>query len=276
MSSATPPKVTAIAPWFGSNRMLAPAVGEELRGCKWVGVPFAGGMSELVYIKASSIVVGDLHRHVINLARVIADPAACDRLATKAIALPFHPDVLAEAQGYCLAVEADAGDSETWALMYFICCWMGRSAKAGIDDEFRGGLPVRWSATGGDSNTRYRSAIESLRAWQAILARCNFVCQDVAEFLGNVKDDPSHGLYLDPPFPGPGDAYRHKFPEVKHRRLAARLSQFKHVRIVCRFYDHPLIAELYPEGPWRWRRLEGRKQTNGKAPELLIVNGPAF
>lgn len=42
----------AIAPWFGAGRTIAPLVGQELRGCKWVGVPFAGGMSEIAEISA--------------------------------------------------------------------------------------------------------------------------------------------------------------------------------------------------------------------------------
>lgn len=31
------PTTTAIAPWYGSNRILAKHVGEELAGCTWVG-----------------------------------------------------------------------------------------------------------------------------------------------------------------------------------------------------------------------------------------------
>jgi hypothetical protein len=45
--------------------------------------------------------------------------------------------------------------------------------------------------------------------------------------------------------------------------------------VVCRFYDHPLIHEIYPEGRWTWRRLVGRKQSNAEASELLVINGPS-
>lgn len=47
------PKVSAIASWFGSNRMLAPRVGEALTGCDWVGIVFAGGMCEAACIVQS-------------------------------------------------------------------------------------------------------------------------------------------------------------------------------------------------------------------------------
>lgn len=273
---STQPKITAIAPWFGSNRMLAHTVGEELRGCNWVGVPFAGGMSELLHIKASTIVVNDIHRDIINLAQIIAIPVARDWLQREASAMLFHPDILSTAQRLCKEAPPPLEYADcVRALWYFVACWMNRSAKAGTDGEFTGSLPIRWNANGGDSNTRYRSAIESLKAWGEIMQRCNFSTLDVFDFLDKVKDESEHGLYLDPPFPDAGDAYKYNFTEAQHKQLAERLQQFQHVRIVCRFYDHPLIRELYPQDVWHWRFSEGRKQSNDSAPEVLILNGPS-
>lgn len=255
--------------------MLAEYVGKELRGCSWVGIPFAGGMSELPHIKASSIVVSDLHRHVINLARVIQNHR--DVLAEQLALEPFHPDTLAHAQEICRnrLHDQNAPPDIVAARAYFICCWMGRSAKAGTDDEFSGKLPVRWSASGGDSNTRFRSAVASLHGWGEIMQRCNFVVQDAFDFLANVKDIAGNGLYCDPPFPGPGDAYSYRLDNAGQRKLASKLAEFKQCRIVCRFYDHPLVRELYPGPHWTWNRLTGRKQSNDAAPEVLILNGPS-
>ena len=274
---STQPKITAVAPWFGSNRMLAHTVGEELRGCKWVGVPFAGGMSELLHIQASTIVVNDIHLDIINLAQVIAIPAAREWLQREASAMPFHPDVLSTAQNRCKESPPPNEHPDcVRALWYFVACWMNRSAKAGTDGEFSGSLPIRWNANGGDSNTRYRSAVESLEHWGQIMRRCNFSTLEVSDFLSKVKDEPNHGLYLDPPFPGPGDNYKHKFTEEQHKQLAERLRQFQHTRIVCRFYDHPLIREIYPQDVWHWRFSKGRKQSNETSPEVLIINGASY
>lgn len=278
-------KIKAIAPWFGSNRMLAPAVGEELAGCRWVGVPFAGGMAELLYINAPTIVVSDLHKHVINLALCIKCPTRREQLISELSDSIFHPDALELARVGCRAQESRrlsstviCSGSVDWAVDYFIASWMNRSGKSGTDDEFKGKIPVRWNANGGDSNTRFRSAVQSLASWASIMWRCNFVVQDAFDFLDNTKDESKHGLYLDPPFPGPGDDYRHKFTEQQHRDMAAKLAGFKECRIVCRFYDHPLVRELYPEGDkWTWRRLNGRDQSNNAAkPEVLIINGPSY
>lgn len=272
---------TALAPWFGSNRMLSPLVARELRGCKWVGVPFAGGMSELAHIKASTIVVSDLHRHVINLARVVAERG--EMLAEQLAALTFHPDELRDAQERCrmweqedhLGFELNLGAARS----YFTACWMGRSHKSGVDDEFNGGLSIRWNANGGDSNKRFRSAVESLKAWQEIMRRCNFSVLDAFEFLARCEDTVGHGIYCDPPFPGPGDRYKHNCGDTEaeqrtwHSRLRDAVARFTKTRIVCRFYDCPLIQELYPEGRWTWLRAQGRDQANnGEKQELLIVN----
>lgn len=280
----------AVAAWFGAARLIAAEVRRELVGCNWVGVPFAGGMSELAEITASSLVVSDLHRHVINLARVIGgtNSGSLDQFRTFARLLantPFHPDVLARAQAFCKENEPrpsdryvsgiHTGDANA-AYWYFIACWMGRSHKAGTEDEFNGGLSMRRNANGGDSNVRYRSAIRSLLAWRQTMRRCSFHVLDAFDFLEMCDDEPDRGIYCDPPFPGPGEKYRHKFDESKHRLLAAKLATFRHARVVCRFYDHPLIRELYPEPHWTWRHIAGgRTQTNDTAPEVLILNGPS-
>lgn len=268
-------KTRALAPWFGSNRTLAHHVGAHLDGCEWVGVPFAGGMSELAHIAARTVVVNDLHRGVINLARVVADPMLAPRLIRGLRRVPFHPDSLADAQerfNICGALGAPDLPDFTAARDYFLCAWMTRNGTAGTDAETTAALSVRWDAGGGDSVVRFRSAVESLREWRGILARCSFSTLDVFAFLDKVKDRPTHGIYLDPPFPGPGDAYRHKLTEAHQHQLAARLGSLAHCRVVARFYDHPLIRHLYPEPFWVWHHLAGgRTQANNAAPEVLLI-----
>lgn len=265
-------KTTALAPWFGSNRMLAEHVGEALRGCEWVGIPFAGGCCEVPHIKARTIVVNDLHRHLMILCRVVAATPSSLKIALQDA--PFHPDVLARAQITCR--DATASDFEV-AVAYFICCWMTRSGSAGTPSEFTGNLCLRWNAGGGDSNVRFRSAIDSLEEWHRIFVdRCTFSTLDCFDFLDKCKDQPGHGIYCDPPFLIAGQKYTHNAGKgrdeiVWHQRLADQLLREK-CRVVVRAYDVPLIRNLYPTHlGWQFRELTGRKQTNDAAPELLIV-----
>jgi len=272
--------ITTLTPWYGGNRTLAENVGEALSGRKWVAVPFAGGMCELRYIRASTILVNDMHRHVVNLAEVVADPKLGSKLIRRLRRTIIHPDVLAQSQKYCDAIDggglhnvASENWAEEWAYRYFISAWMGRNGKAGTKGEFKAGMSVRYDAGGGDSAIRFRSATEALLEWNRILRRCTFSTLDAFTMFGKFKDDPQCGVYVDPPFPGPGDHYAHTFGEAGQRKLAAELSRFEKTRVVCRFYDHELIRELYPARLWQWNFQTGRKQTHEMTnEEVLLIN----
>lgn len=284
-------KTTALASWFGSNRMLAENVGRLLGNCSWVGVPFAGGMSELPHIRANVMLVSDAHRHVINLARVVRDRR--EELQRRLADLSFHPDELKRAQEQCRAKEEaeyhlatiDDRDILTatarleWAEDYFVTSWMARADSGGTTGEFSGSMSIRWKSGGGDSAVRYRSAVESLTAWQAVMRKCTFVVSDAFEFLDQAveRDIAANGLYLDPPFPQAGRGYKfncgadERAELIWHTRLRDSVERFQNARVVLRFYDVPLIRELYQEPAWKWNLLTGRKLTNGAAPEVLIV-----
>lgn len=260
--------------------MLGKHVGEELPNCKWVGIPFAGAMSELIHIPARTVLVNDLHRHVINLARVLADDHLRSPLLKKLTRLSFHPDEIAAAKEACKAAEPGDEPDIDLAQAFFVSSWMGRANMCGTNDEFTGRVSIRWNASGGDSSVRYRSAIRSMVEFSRVMRRCTFETMDAIDFLTRCEDAEGHGIYGDPPFPGVGLRYKHNPGADEtgwHRRLAAAVSRFTFTRVVMRFYDHPLIRELYPESRWTWRMLKGRDQANnGDKPEVLLINGPSF
>lgn len=270
-------QVTAVCNWYGSARSIAKYVGRLLEGTKLVAIPFAGSMSEVPYITARKLLVNDLHQHCINLARVIADPVLGSKLYRTLRRQPFHPATLSMAQARCkgrasrpLPAEPDLA----WAIDYFICSWMGRGGKSGMASEFDQGISVRFDPNGGGSGQRYFSAIQGIPAWRRILRRCEFFSEDAFGFIDKCADDEIAGLYADPPFPGPGDLYAHRLSIEQQRMLAFALGSFKKTRVVARFYRHPLIEELYPASKWKWIDQPGRKQSNGKAEDvLLVLNG---
>jgi DNA adenine methylase len=268
--------ITCLASWYGSNRMLAQHAGRLLKGCSWVGLPFAGGMSELAHITARTVVVSDLHRHVINLAMCVAHSEKKARMVEFLDGLPFHPDTLAAAQTHCRErEESPAAGDWVWAANYFVCVWMARNGTAGTDTEFDAGLSVRWNAGGGDSVVRFRNATAALADWHKIMARCTFVPLDVFDFLDKVKDEQKSGLYLDAPWPDDGGRYKHKFGPEQQVRLADRLAGFQRARVVVRYGDHELIRKLYPAGAWTWHELTGRTAANKAKAEVLIVRNGA-
>lgn len=271
--------ISALAGWFGSNRMMAPHVGEALAGCSWAGVVFAGGMSEVPEITARTIVCNDLHRHIINLGRVTASDTLRPQLIRSLRRKVFHPEELAAAQRYCWDNEPSGSPDLVAAENYFVSCWMGRASKAGLIpcDEFTGRPSIRWKADGGDSAVRYFSALRMLGTFAKTLRRCTFETMDAFDFLARCEDLDGHGVYADPPFPEAGRRYKHNAGQTPaeerawHTRLRDALLRFRHTRIVVRFYDHPLIRELYSKSDWIWREFVGRKQSNEYAPEILLL-----
>jgi hypothetical protein len=265
--------ISALAPWFGSNRLGAPKVGQLLAGCKWVGIVFAGGMSEVAHIQARTVAVNDLHRHVINLARVVADPALKDELVRRLDLTLFHPDELTCAQRLCMIralTDEPAADVDA-AYHYFVCAWMGRNGKAGTAGEFKAGYSLRWEAGGGDSAVRFRNATESLDQWHQVMKRCTFTTLDCFKFLDNCKDEADTAIYADAPWPDDGHQYRHAFTEEQQVRLADDLAHFRRAKVVVRFGDHPLIRRLYPESLWEWLPVQGRTANNDAKAEALLV-----
>ena len=270
--------ITALAPWYGSNRTNAQSVGKLLAGCQWVAIPFAGGMCEIPYIGARTIMVNDLHRGIINLAREVA--TNCQALQTKLRSQLFHPDTLANAQRQFFS-ESDESDalpgSFDKAIYYFTIAWMTRSGTAGTNGEKTGKLALRWDAGGGDSAKRYHSAINALEEWCYHFQRCEFSCWDAFEFMERCKDRAKHGIYCDPDFVHEGAKYTHNCGksgeqrEAWHFRLADRLAKFQNTRIVVRAYDCDFVRACFPDNQWRWHEFTGRKQTNVNAAELLLV-----
>ncbi len=264
-------KIKALAPWYGSNRLNAERVGELLQGCEWVGIPFAGGMCEIPYITARTIVANDLHEHLHTLARAVKEtPKALQRELRMR---PFHPRTLARAQDQLFG--DDISHHFYDAVAFFIVAWMTRSGTAGTPAEKTGKLALRWSASGGDSARRYQSAIDSLPEWCEHFQRCTFSCLDAFEFLDKCQDKPKHGIYCDPPFISDGRKYTHNAGDEEeswHCRLSNRLFAYVNARIVVRAYDCGFVRMLYPESYWTWHEFAGRKQTNETAPEVLIVS----
>lgn len=201
--------ITALAPWFGSNRMLGPEVGRHLQGCDWVGIPFSGGMCEVPHITARTLVINDVHNAIITLGRVTSDEVLGPRLYRRLRRKLVHPAELQSAQERTHAIGEIAESTKdqisedlllSWAEQYFTAVWIARAGAAGTDHELDASLALRWNAGGGDSAKRYQNAIRSLNAWRRTLRRATFSTLDVFAFLDKCQDLPKHGIYCDQPF----------------------------------------------------------------------------
>lgn len=251
-------KIGTLVPWFGSNRMNAKFVASELQYATWVGIPFCGGLSEVAYLPARTIVCNDLHRHIINLCLVLQDKVLGPRFIRHIRRLPFHSEMVLKAKLELKWKVLGKLDFDA-AVNYFLIAWMCRSGVAGTKGEFNAGLSVRWEAQGGDSVIRYRSAIDSLTEWRRIMERCTFLNIDYREFLNRCDDRAKNAIYCDPPFPGPGEAYKHGI--INHAELFELLNKFNDATVLVRYYKNEEIEKLYKD--WKKTEIEGRDSQNG-------------
>lgn len=291
-------KQMRLVSWFGANTANAEMPAKLLSGCTWVYIPFAGSLCEIPHFHGSvQLMVSDLHHNLITLAKIVKDEVQCAELAKRLASKLFHPKTLRDAQevlqtaqtvSKCNGLFASQAAMAPATAMeiaeaFFVCAWMGRSALAGTKGECKGGLAVRYDAGGGDSVTRYDSAVASLLAWHQHARKCSFTEENAFDVIDRLNKkvtdkkfkpkEPGNriGGYFDPPWADDGECYLHAFSEKDQRQLARALTLLPHVKCVMRFGDHPLVRELYPESIWTWHGKTGRDQHSKDKAEVFLV-----
>lgn len=284
-AAADKPKITTLAPWFGGKRTLAPRIVAELGPHSAYWEPFCGGLAVLLAKPPSSHeTVNDLHGDLINLARVVADEDSCVALYGRLARVLFDEQRRGE------SIEALRGELSPVdrAFHWMIVQWFGRNGFSGTVGSDQSSFAVRWTPSGGHGGQRFASAVESMPFWHQRLRRATILNRDGFGVLAEIDDDPRAAIYCDPPYIEKAARYEHDFEPSSlfggdHERLAGLLSRFKRARVVVSYYDHPEVRRLYSD----WTILDctmgkglhnaGRRgQTGAVAPELLLINGPAF
>lgn len=290
-------KITAIAPWFGGKRTLAPIIVKELGEHKSYWEPFCGGISVILQKpRVRQECLNDLHRDLTNLAMVLQSPL-CGSLHERA-AKTLYSEGLYNACRDAIAVKGfefadslkdiDAQHVDR-AYEYLVLSWMGRNGAAGtarINYQFT----LRYTNNGGDSATRWLQVTDSIPEWHRRLCGVVICCRDGITLLNKIDDAPGAAIYLDPPYFDEGSAYEHAFGSGggifgvdDHQRLAEAARRFKHTRIVISYYENPRINELYPG--WTVRQVTMNKALAAQnkrgvcrevAHEVLIINGESY
>lgn len=286
--------ITALAPWFGSKRNLAKYIIAELGDHRVYWEPFCGSLAILMNKEPCVMeTVNDLHRDLINLARVVQHDDEGPRLFERLSRTAMHEGLFADASAAIADSEASEFDPQR-AYQYCIVTWLGRNGVAGTA-SYSGHFCVRYTANGGHAAKRWRSVIESVPAWWQRLQNVTILCRDAFELLERIDDKERTAIYVDPPYIVKGATYLHDFgmrskrsqdvaaAADDHRRLAELLGRFRRARVVVSYYEHEMLAELYPS--WTRRHLDatkalvsqGRRDKTGavKAPEVLLINGPS-
>lgn len=274
-------KITAIAPWFGGKRTLAPTIVKELGKHSAYWEPFCGSLAVLLGKPPSSHeTVNDLNRDLINLARVIADPDTVGDFYLRLSQVFFDEQRRAESLASLEILDLPPLER---AFHYFIVNWFGRNGFSGTVGADKSSFAVRWTPNGGHGGQRFASAVDSIPAWHDRLRRATILNRDAFELIEKIDDHPRVAIYCDPPYLVKNAKYIHDFSNSDHERLAKLLSRFKQARVVVSYYRDPMLDVLYPT--WTHRdctRSKGlhnagkRGQEGTEAPEVLIINGPSY
>ena len=275
-------KVTALSPWFGAKRILAPVIVEELGPHRTYWEPFCGSMAVLLAKPpCSAETVNDLHGDMVNLARVIQDPKWGAWLYRRLRRMLLSQELFREA-AETIKLDRDKPSHER-AHDYFVVSWFGRNGVAGTKG-YNSNFCVRYTNRGGSPAVRWDSAVASIPAWRRRLRRVTILQEDGIALCDRIADDPGTVIYADPPYLKKGAQYVHDFDWLAHRRLAKALRRFRNARCVVSYYDHPDLASLYPG--WTKREVhvtkslvsQGKRDAENKvtAPEVLLINGPSL
>lgn len=271
-------KISAIAPWFGSKRTLAPRIVSYLgeHRCYWE--PFCGSMAVLLSKpEVTTETVCDLHGDLVNLATTIQDAIEGPRLYRR-LRRVWMIDEQHEKAAECMRNPFEPTPDR--AFWYFVWSWQGRNGVSGT-----GGYNVsfarRFTPNGGQGGKRFQSAVASIPAWRRRLANVNIWRTDAFSVLPKIDDVEGVAIYCDPPYLVKGASYIHDFATADHQRLAQALGRFRKARVVVSYYEHPDLADLYPG----WQKIDctmtkalvnqGMRDANGeaaKAPEVLLIN----
>lgn len=283
-------KITAIAPWFGSKRTMAPEIVRQLGPHQFYLEGCAGSMAVLIEKPPSEHEIAvDLHGALTNLAWVIQTEATAIDLFNRLQRVMYCDEVYQETKAWLEQRGDEPGVDEPsveWAYHYFLASWMGRNGVAGTA-HVNYQIATRWTKGGGSGPLRFRNAADSIPAWCDRLRNVHIQRRDLLKVLPSIEDAEGVAIYVDPPYlpetVAGNSKYLCDFPADGHERLARELGRFKHARVIVSYYDHPRLADLYPKRRWthldcsRHKHLHCQNKRGSKrqdAPEVLIINGP--
>lgn len=282
--------LTAILPYFGGKRTMAPAIVRQLGPHQ---LYFEGCFGSLAIVMAKPPSeheqVCDLHGGATNLAWCLQDKIVAPELYERLQRVCYDDELYARSKAWLADFEKQEQPKfpfVDWAYHYFIASWMGRNGVAGTA-AVNYLIATRWTKGGGSGPLRFRNATESIPAWHERLRNVHILRRDLFECLEKVEDNNGVSILVDPPYlpstVSSNSKYLHDFTMEQHWRLAKILCGFSKARVVVCYYAAPLLKDLYPG--WSIIDCSRHKHTSVQAkrgskredaPEVLLMNGEPF
>lgn len=259
--------------WHGGKWRLAPWIIQHFPPHRIYVEPFGGAASVLLRKpRCYAEVYNDLDHEVVNLFRVLRDPASAERLLELVRLTPF-----AREEFRLSYLETNEPIEAARRLLFRAAAGFGSNAHASQASGKR--------STGFRANTRragttpaqdwrsFPSAIEGIiERWRGVIIECREATEVLAQ-----HDGPDTLHYVDPPYlpetRSPANKYDLKYRMYKHemdRRGHARLlTQLRSLAgmVVLSGYPDP----LYDEALRDWLRVETQAYADGARPRLEVL-----
>lgn len=277
-------KIKALAPWYGCKRAVASQIVPHFGEHHAYWELFCGSMAMLfAKEECRQETVVDLHGDLINLARVVRDRSMVQELEWILRRTLVHEGIYHDAIKYLKDPANSHGNCPTHEKMteraawYFIRSWMGMNGVAGTPTRVN--FAKRYTSGGGCLATRFVNAVDSIPEWHQRIRGVAIYQGCAIDIAKKIEDKPGTLVYADPPYIQKSDNYEHDFTPEQHKQFAKNLTRFEKTRVVVSYYDHPALADLYPESIWRKVELNinksmgnARHAETAKAPEILFIN----
>jgi DNA adenine methylase len=266
-----PPPKRPLLRYHGGKWKLAPWLISFMPPHRIYVEPFAGAGSVLLRKPRShGEVLNDMDGEVVNVFRVLRDPAKAGELRRRLELTPFAREEFKDAY-------TPASDDIDAAVKMIVRAFMGYGSAS----------MTRMHVTGFRSNSN-RSGTIPAADWAnwpaevpAFVRRLRGVVIENRDFEQVIRqhDSPGTLFYVDPPYitstrsslslknGNRGHYYRHDMIDEDHRRMAAALHQVEGMVVLsgypCEIYD----AQLFPD----WTRHETKHMADGARPRVEVV-----
>ena len=259
--------------YHGSKWTLAPWIIEHFPPHRVYVEPFAGGASVLLRkTKAPIEIYNDLDGQVVNLFRVLRDPARARELLRQLRLTPYSRAEYDESW-----IVAD--DPIEQARRLLVRSAMGHGTTAATAGWKTGWRNYHGDQRHGPPSVGWRNLPDALEATIKRLRDVMIECRPALAVIEEY-DGPGALFYVDPPYLAETRheryataAYRHEMTADDHAELARALSQLKGVAVVSG-YSSPLYDDLY--GGWRRVERGARADGGGERTEVLWISPNAM
>ena len=269
--------VVTIAP----KRPILRYHGGKWRLAHWI-MPFLTAIEHQVYVEpfcgAASVlaqkprigheVLNDLNGRVVNLFRVLRDPAKAQRLAKLVYLTPYSNQEYWECR-----VPADDPVEDARRMMTVAAQAFSTSAVAGGKGQTKTTWRRRISERNASPATSWAAMPDVVMAWAERLRGVSLE-HDTAINVIKRWDNPDVLFFVDPPYLHStrnrgGRGYAHEMSDAEHIEMAEVLHQVQGAVVLCG-YPSELYDRLFKD----WRRVERRGYTGGvRTPtEVLWIN----